>query len=89
MQRTFAVAALGLGLLIARAQAQTLAQDMMRDIDLSSPDMVAAEMTRAEVEATLSAATVCRTRGFHRQEAVWPQPLRTRPDRRDLSRRAG
>ena len=33
------------------------AQDMMRHVDLTSPDMVVAEMTRAEVEARLAAAT--------------------------------
>src|SRR4029077_1316553 len=32
------------------------AQDMMRYLDLSSPDMTEAEMTRADVEATLAAA---------------------------------
>jgi uncharacterized protein YjbI with pentapeptide repeats len=30
---------------------------MMRDVDLSSPDMVSAETTRAEVEAALAAAS--------------------------------
>jgi len=33
------------------------AQDVMRHVDLTSPDMVAAEMTRPEVEAVLAAAT--------------------------------
>ena len=46
MKRMFVVAALGLVFLTA-AQAQ----DMMRGVDLSSPDMVSAEMTRAQVEA--------------------------------------
>src|SRR5262245_27491681 len=31
------------------------AQDMMRHVDLGSPDMVAAEMTRADVERMLAA----------------------------------
>jgi len=60
MKRTFGAAALGLGLLAATAQAQ----DMMRDVDLSSPDMVSAEMTRAEVEAALAAATVAAPADF-------------------------
>ena len=30
------------------------AQDMMRHLDLTSPDMVSAEMTRADVEAALA-----------------------------------
>ena len=33
------------------------AQDMMRHVDLTSPDMVAAEMTRAQVQAALAEAT--------------------------------
>jgi hypothetical protein len=40
MKRTFGTAALGLLAVTAAAQ------DMMRDVDLSSPDMVSAEMTR-------------------------------------------
>jgi hypothetical protein len=60
MKRTFGAAALGLGLLAAAAQAQ----DMMRDVDLSSPDMVSAEMTRAEVEAALATATVAALADF-------------------------
>jgi hypothetical protein len=42
MKRMFVVAALGL-VFIAVAQAQ----DMMRGLDLSSPDMISAEMRRA------------------------------------------
>jgi uncharacterized protein YjbI with pentapeptide repeats len=60
MKRTFGAAALGLGLLAATAQAQ----DMMRDVDLSSPDMVSAETTRAEVEAALATATVAAPADF-------------------------
>ncbi|MFL5000874.1 MAG: pentapeptide repeat-containing protein, partial [Xanthobacteraceae bacterium] len=33
------------------------AQDMMRHIDLTSPEMVSAEMTRADVEARLAGTT--------------------------------
>src|SRR5215218_3251765 len=33
------------------------AQDMMRHVDLTSPDMVAAVMTRVQVEAVLAGAT--------------------------------
>ena len=53
MKRMIATAALGLGLVTTTATAQ----DMMRDVDLSSPGMVSAEMTRGEVEAALAAAT--------------------------------
>src|SRR5262249_3396564 len=44
--------------------AGSTAQDMLRHIDLSAPDMVAAEMTRAEVEAMLAAATPSRPADF-------------------------
>ena len=53
MKRAIATITLGLGLVAMTATAQ----DMMRDVDLSSPDMVSAEMTRAEVEAVLAATT--------------------------------
>ena len=53
MKHILAGAALGLGLLTVTATAQ----DMMRGVDLSSPDMVSAEMTRAQVEATIATAT--------------------------------
>ena len=53
MKRSIGTAALGLVLVTMTATAQ----DMMRHIDLSSPDMVSAEMTRGEVEAALAAAT--------------------------------
>ena len=46
-------AALSLGLLTVTATAQ----DMMRGVDLSSPDMVSAEMTRTQVEAAIATAT--------------------------------
>src|ERR1700686_4109510 len=62
MKRAFGAAVLT-GLLAAAA----LAQDMMRDVDLSSPDMVSAEMTRAEVEAALAAATVAAPADFTRK----------------------
>src|SRR5882672_10176308 len=60
MKRTIGTAALGLGLLVMTAAAQ----DMMRDVDLSSPDMVSAEMTRGEVEAALTMATVAAPADF-------------------------
>ena len=47
MKRSIVTAALGFALVTMTATAQ----DMMRHIDLSSPDMVSAEMTRGEVEA--------------------------------------
>ncbi len=53
MKRALGGAALSLGLLAVTA----MAQDMMRGVDLSSPDMVSAEMTRAEVEAALIMAS--------------------------------
>ena len=37
---------------------------MMRDVDLSSPDMVSAETTRAEVEAALATATIAAPADF-------------------------
>ena len=42
--------------LLALLVAPAGAQDMMRNVDLSSPDMTSAEMTRAEVERVLAAA---------------------------------
>ena len=54
MKRSIVTAALGLALGTMTATAQ----DMMRHVDLSSPDMVSAEMTRGEVEAALAAATI-------------------------------
>ena len=60
MKRMFRAAALGLSLLAVTATAQ----NMMRHVDRSSPDMVSAEMTRAEVEAALAAATVAAPADF-------------------------
>ena len=57
MKRAIGPALLGLGIGLGLVAMTAAAQDMMRHVDLSSPDMVAAEMTRAEVEATLAAAT--------------------------------
>src|SRR6476620_12451797 len=48
-------AALGMFSLVSAAPAA--AQDMMRHIDLTSPEMTSAEMTRADVEAVIAAAT--------------------------------
>src|ERR1700694_2092725 len=60
MKRTIGTAALGLGLIAITATAQ----DMMRHVDLSAPDMVSAEMTRGEVEAALTMATVAAPADF-------------------------
>src|SRR5258705_872140 len=60
MKRTIGTAMFGLGLIAITATAQ----DMMRHVDLSSPDMVSAEMTRGEVEAALSAATIAAPADF-------------------------
>jgi uncharacterized protein YjbI with pentapeptide repeats len=60
MKRTFRAAALALGLFAVTATAQ----DMMRHVDLSSPDMVSAEMTRAEVEAAFAAGTAAAPADF-------------------------
>ena len=46
MKLTLGGAALGLGCFALTA----MAQDMMRGLDLSSPDMVSAEMTREQVQ---------------------------------------
>src|SRR5258708_28297643 len=62
MKRAFGAAALGC-LLAAAA----LAQDMMRDVDLSSADMVSAEMTPPGAEARLPPAPVSPPAGFTRQ----------------------
>src|SRR6476661_9274049 len=53
MRRTITTVMLGLGMVAMTAAAQ----DMMRGVDLSSPDMVSAEMTRGELEAILARAT--------------------------------
>src|SRR5262245_18764232 len=42
----------------------TAAQDMMRHVDLTSPEMTSAEMTRADVEAAMAAATSARPADF-------------------------
>jgi hypothetical protein len=66
MIRSIVTAAIGLAL----ATMTAMAQDMMRHIDLSSPDMVSAEMTREEVEAALAAAPSPRLRTL--QERNYP-----------------
>jgi uncharacterized protein YjbI with pentapeptide repeats len=54
MKRTVGTVALSLGLIAMTA----MAQDMMRGVDLSSPDIVSAEMTRGDTAAALTTATV-------------------------------
>ena len=54
MKRAMGTAMLCFGL---AATAAALAQDMMRYIDLSSPEMTSAEMTRGDVETALNMAT--------------------------------
>src|SRR5512132_3366311 len=44
--------------------APAAAQNMMQHVDLASPEMTAAEMTRAEVEAVIGAATSTRPADF-------------------------
>ena len=63
-------AALGMFSLVSAAPAA--AQDMMRHIDLTSPEMTSAEMTRADVEAVIAAATPAPAGRFYGQEAVGP-----------------
>src|SRR5256884_1609577 len=53
MKRSIGIAALGLAI----ATMTATAQDMMRHVDLSSPDMASAEMPREGVGAALAAAT--------------------------------
>ena len=53
MKRTIALMTLGFALLATTARAQ----DMLRDLDLTSPAMVSAEMSRQEVEAMLANAS--------------------------------
>ena len=55
-------AALGMFGLVSAAPAA--AQDMMRHIDLTSPEMTSAEMTRADVEAVIAAATSAQRADF-------------------------
>jgi len=80
MKRTIVTALLGLGFAMTAS-----AQDMMSHVDLSSPDMVTAEMSRADVETALGMATIARARRFHRKEIVWPRPLRAQPFQRGIS----
>src|SRR5437660_11889518 len=54
MKRAMGTAMLCFGLAATTA---ALAQDMMRYIDLSSPEMTSAEMTRGDVETALNKAT--------------------------------
>ena len=60
MKRMVGTAALSLGLIAITA----MAQDTMRGVDLSSPDMVSAEMTRGDIEAALTTATVAAPADF-------------------------
>ena len=60
MIHSIVTAAIGLAL----ATMTAMAQDMMRHIDLSSPDMISAEMTRQEVEAALAAASIAAPADF-------------------------
>ena len=41
-----------------------MAQDMIRGVDLSSPDMVPAEITRGDIEAALATATLAAPADF-------------------------
>ena len=68
MRRTIITVTLGLGLFAMTAAAQ----DMMRGVDLSSPDMVSAEMTRQDVEAVLAKATAAAPPDFTGKEIVRP-----------------
>ena len=52
--RAFASAAAALGIWAAADGEPAHAQDMMRGVDLSSPDMTMSEMSRADVEALLA-----------------------------------
>ena len=81
MKRTFGSAALSLGLLAVTATAQ----DLMHGVDLASPDMVSAEMTRGQVEVALARATRYAGR-FHWKAIVQLGPFPARPFRRDSSR---
>ena len=85
MKRAIATIALSLGLVAMTATAQ----DMMRHVDLSSPDMVSAEMTRAEVEAVLAATTGTAAADFtgKRLARRSPRPFRSQLFRGDFSRR--
>src|SRR5580704_5030637 len=49
---------------VSAGTAVTDAQDMMRNVDLSSPEMTTAEMTRAQVEAAVAAAAPSRAADF-------------------------
>src|SRR5262249_38348387 len=53
-----------LGLVLLTLAHTAPAQDMMRHVDLTSPEMTSAEMTRAEVETALAAATAERPADF-------------------------
>src|SRR5262245_24081977 len=54
--------AMGMAALLCTLSAA--AQDMMRHVDLTSPEMTSAEMTRADVEAAIAAATPARPADF-------------------------
>jgi uncharacterized protein YjbI with pentapeptide repeats len=45
------------GVLLSIASGSAATQDMMRHIDLTSPEMTSAETTRAEIDAMIVAAT--------------------------------
>ncbi len=81
-ERSIGIAALGLALVTVTATAQ----DMMRHVDLSSPDMVSAEMTRGRGRGCARRGDRRRARGFHRKEIIRPRPLRAQFVRRDFPR---
>nr|WP_322596966.1 pentapeptide repeat-containing protein [Bradyrhizobium sp. SEMIA] len=60
MKATVVLTALGV---VLAAQAAN-AQDMMRDVDLTSPAMTSAEMSRAEVETMLAGASAAAPADF-------------------------
>ena len=60
MKRTVGAVALSLGVIAMTA----MAQDMMRGVDLSSPDMVSAQMTRGDIEAALATAPLAAPADF-------------------------
>ena len=61
---------------LTMAAADACAQGMMDHVDFTSPEMSAAELTRADVEALIAKARAGRA---HRQEPQRPRPVRARP----------
>ena len=76
MKRRAFISALGSAAALALAFVGPVrAQDLMRNLDLTSPDVTSAEMTRAEVETALASHET----DFTGKKTFRPRPIRAQP----------